>query len=53
MNRNPEANKMPDILVVDDNPTNLELLKEMLKTNGYKVRPVCRHCKRPRACIPT
>ncbi|MEI6561930.1 MAG: hybrid sensor histidine kinase/response regulator [Verrucomicrobiota bacterium] len=32
--------KQPDILVVDDTPANLELLTEMLKTYGYKVRPV-------------
>lgn len=32
--------KQPDILVVDDTPANLELLTEMLKSNGYKVRPV-------------
>ena len=29
-----------DILVVDDNPANLELLAGILKPNGYKVRPV-------------
>ena len=34
------AQKQPDILVVDDTPANLELLAEMLKTYGYKVRPV-------------
>ena len=27
-------------MVVDDTPANLELLTEMLKANGYKVRPV-------------
>jgi len=32
--------KGADILVVDDTPANLELLSEMLKSNGYKVRPV-------------
>ena len=28
------------ILVVDDNPANLQLLAEMLKEHGYRVRPV-------------
>ncbi len=27
-------------MVVDDTPANLDLLTEMLRTNGYKVRPV-------------
>ncbi|MEI6561929.1 MAG: response regulator [Verrucomicrobiota bacterium] len=31
---------MADIMVVDDTPANLDLLTEMLRTNGYKVRPV-------------
>ncbi len=30
----------PDILVVDDTSANLNLLTEMLKESGYKVRPV-------------
>ena len=30
----------PEILVVDDVPENLELLAELLKNEGYKVRPV-------------
>ena len=34
------AQKLPDILVVDDTPANLELLTEILKAEGYKVRPV-------------
>jgi len=34
------AQKQPDILVVDDTPSNLDLLTEILKSNGYKVRPV-------------
>ncbi|MCX6968026.1 MAG: response regulator [Verrucomicrobia bacterium] len=34
------AERQPDILVVDDTPANLELLTEILKSNGYKVRPV-------------
>lgn len=29
----------PNILVVDDTPANLQLLTEMLKEKGYKVRP--------------
>jgi signal transduction histidine kinase len=32
--------KMPDILVVDDTPANLQLLTGMLKKHGYRVRPV-------------
>jgi len=32
--------KVADILVVDDTPANLDLLTEMLRSNGYKVRPV-------------
>ena len=32
--------KGTDVLVVDDTLENLELLSEMLKANGYKVRPV-------------
>lgn len=34
------AHKVADIMVVDDTPANLDLLTEMLRTNGYKVRPV-------------
>lgn len=30
----------PDILIVDDTPANLQLLAEMLKKRGYRVRPV-------------
>lgn len=30
----------PNILVVDDTPANLNLLTEMLKESGYRVRPV-------------
>ena len=40
MNRTPDVNKMADILVVDDMPENLQLLSEMLKSWGYKARPV-------------
>ena len=32
--------KIPDILVVDDIPLNLVILSEILKSEGYKVRPV-------------
>jgi len=31
---------IPDILIVDDTPANLNLLTEMLKERGYRVRPV-------------
>jgi len=31
---------IPNILIVDDVPANLQLLAEMLKKRGYKVRPV-------------
>jgi two-component system sensor histidine kinase/response regulator len=31
---------IPDILIVDDTPANLLLLGQILKDNGYKVRPV-------------
>lgn len=33
-------NGTADILIVDDTPANLQLLGEMLKGQGYKVRPV-------------
>jgi two-component system sensor histidine kinase/response regulator len=36
---NPES-RAPSILVVDDEPTNLSLLHDMLKKRGYKPRPV-------------
>ena len=37
----PEAqHPVPNILVVDDTPENLNLLTGMLKENGYKARPV-------------
>jgi CheY-like chemotaxis protein len=29
-----------DILIVDDTPANLQILTDMLKQQGYKVRPV-------------
>jgi sigma-B regulation protein RsbU (phosphoserine phosphatase) len=32
--------KTPDILVVDDTPANLQLICGMLRSHGYKVRPV-------------
>ncbi|MEI6071475.1 MAG: hybrid sensor histidine kinase/response regulator [Verrucomicrobiae bacterium] len=38
--KSPADDKGADILVVDDTLENLELLSEMLKANGYKVRPV-------------
>ena len=31
-------NSRPDIVAVDDNPTNLQVLMQMLNQNGYKVR---------------
>ena len=34
------SDKQADILVVDDTPANLDLLTEILKAEGYKVRPV-------------
>ena len=37
----PEAeHPVPNILVVDDTPANLQLLTGMLKKHGYRVRPV-------------
>ena len=30
----------PSVLVVDDTPANLQLLSQMLKEQGYRVRPV-------------
>lgn len=39
-NKQPMDIKGADVLVVDDTLENLELLSEMLKANGYKVRPV-------------
>ena len=35
-----EANFKPDILIVDDVPANLKVLGEILKSEGYLVRPV-------------
>jgi len=41
MIQKPTSNqKGSDILIVDDTPSNLDLLTEILKSNGYKVRPV-------------
>ena len=40
MRRTPDLNDIADILVVDDTPENLQLLSEMLKSWGYKARPV-------------
>ncbi len=36
----PFSAKVPDILIVDDVPANLKVLGEILKGEGYKVRPV-------------
>ena len=35
-----DREKKPDILVVDDTPANLNVLSEMLREHGYRVRPV-------------
>ncbi len=40
MRGTPSSNAIADILVVDDTPENLQLLSEMLKSWGYKARPV-------------
>jgi len=40
MKKPTDVNEIADILVVDDTPENLQLLSEMLKTWGYKARPV-------------
>jgi len=37
---NTVSDKTPDILVVDDTPANLQLISGMLRSHGYKVRPV-------------
>ena len=34
------SQKIPNILIVDDIPANLKVLGDMLKGDGYKVRPV-------------
>jgi putative two-component system response regulator len=39
MNENPEFLKKPNILIVDDTLANLQVLSEMLKQQGYHVRP--------------
>jgi signal transduction histidine kinase len=39
MTKGVEPHEPPDILVVDDTPTNLQVLSGMLKDRGYKVRP--------------
>lgn len=31
--------KVPDVLIVDDQPANLKVLSEILKSMGYKIRP--------------
>jgi putative two-component system response regulator len=40
MNENIFQNKTPNILIVDDEPYNLQVLSLILKQRGYKVRPV-------------
>ena len=39
-NNNYLLNNTPNILIVDDVPANLKVLGDMLKSEGYKVRPV-------------
>ncbi len=36
----PESTAMPEVLIVDDTPANLQLLATLLEQNGYKARPV-------------
>jgi len=36
----PNSDPVANILIVDDTPANLQVLAEILKTEGYKVRPV-------------
>ncbi|QWV95175.1 hybrid sensor histidine kinase/response regulator [Geomonas oryzisoli] len=36
----PISSRTSDILIVDDQPANLQVLSEILKSNGFKVRPV-------------
>ena len=40
MNNELFSKKIPNILIVDDIPDNLKVLGDILKGNGYKVRPV-------------
>ena len=40
MNDHPHSQSVPNILVVDDVPENLQLMTGILKHSGYKVRPV-------------
>ncbi|MCP3995966.1 MAG: response regulator, partial [bacterium] len=35
-----DTGSVPNILIVDDNPNNLEVLAGMLKKRGYETRPV-------------
>ncbi len=37
---NTQSENTADIMVVDDNPANLHLLSTMLRSKGYKIRPV-------------
>lgn len=39
-NKDHKQQEVPIILIVDDMPDNLRILGELLKDNGYKVRPV-------------
>lgn len=39
-NNNPTRSNSPIVLIVDDMPENLRILSELLKENGYRVRPV-------------
>lgn len=34
------SNKQPKVLIVDDVPTNLKVLSDILRVEGYKIRPV-------------
>jgi putative two-component system response regulator len=40
MNQIQLGTNSPNILIVDDTPANLQILSEMLRERGYKVRPV-------------
>lgn len=40
MENNLSGQNMPNILIVDDIPANLKVLSEILKTEGFRVRPV-------------
>ncbi len=40
MNKEPFINKIPDIMIIDDEPGNLQVLTGILKKKDYKIRPV-------------